>query len=153
LIFLSDELGTSVDHLKNMANKRLEEEVGKDSNSSFVSVSLWLVTPTLQKDIEVRSEIKDVSQIKPNCKVEILVELKLVHPTYVIAMNVVVNESGALELKNSNVEDIRYPYLDDGDLWEKSKEIAVKHGVTLASLTVQTLNASITILRLMGILK
>jgi hypothetical protein len=147
----SNPVDTSTKALIENAQKNLQQwsETGPKIPISFSSVSFWLEPPSILEPVRTLVEIKDISQIKPNCRVTIEVVLNLIGISYKIVIRTVATETGILQLRHPEVTDIDFPYASK-DLWETAKNFAKENSLALAGLALSTFNAALNVLRLAG---
>jgi hypothetical protein len=147
----ANPVDTSTKALIDSARKNLKQwsETGPKIPIDFPSVSFWLEPPGILEAVQTQIEIKDITQIKPNCRVTIEVVLNLIGISYKIVIRTIANESGILQLRHPEVTDIDFPY-SDPDLWEMAKKFANENSLALAGLALSTFNASLNVMRLAG---
>lgn len=149
---LSEDPRTSIDSLIKIANDHLKHwaETEPKVELNLGSVGLWVLIPTVLEAMELQTEVKDISQIKPGCRVNIEVELNFAEVVYRMIIKTLVNQSGALQLTHTEITDIQFPYSEKRDLWEVTKDFANNNQLALAGLMLSIFNASVNVLRLMG---
>jgi len=110
-------------------------------------VSFWLEKRNILGVAEESVKIKDISEIKPDSRVNMEVDFELGPLTYRLIVRTVVTEDGIFQLRHPELWDICYPY-DTPSPWETAKKFAKENAVGLASLLVSLFNAALNIMRL-----
>lgn len=148
----ADPASPSIDDLINATRSNLKkgvEESGIKISLSIPSVTFWIEQSNLLESVQQFVQAKNVSNIKPNSRINIELEFGIGDVVYKLVIRTIVGQNGVLSLRHSDIVDIDFPFTEkEQSAWELLKGYAKANALPIAGLVLSLINTSLNIMRL-----
>jgi hypothetical protein len=143
---ISSQVDSSIDVLIEKAKECLKDWAGP-LKVALPEANFWLERRNILGVAEEQVQIKDISEIKPDSKINIELEFKAEALTYKLIIRTVVTPNGVFQLRHPELTDIYYPHSSSIG-WDAIKAFAIRNAVPLAGLTLSLFNTALSLMRL-----